>query len=169
MPQASGGRSADQSAHGRELAGLVRPVVEAAGFDLETVTVTPAGRRSIVRVVVDSDRGVDLDAVAEISRTVSERLDDQTPGGAAFAGPYVLEVTSPGVDRPVQEPRHWRRSVGRIVAVPVDERPLTGRVVAVRDEGVEFDVDGDRRMVEWPSLGTGRVQIEFSRAAPKEV
>jgi ribosome maturation factor RimP len=142
---------------------VLAPVVAAAGCDLEDVTVAAAGRRSVVRVVVDADGGVDLDAVAAVSRAVSEALDADAPGGSAFAGPYVLEVSSPGVDRPLSTPRHWQRAVGRVVSVPVADTPLTARVVATTATGVLFDVEGERREVAWHDLGPGRVQVEFTR------
>jgi ribosome maturation factor RimP len=136
------------------------PVVTAAGYDLEDVSVTAAGRRSVVRVVVDRDGGVDLDAVAEISRALSAALDDVDATGAA---PYVLEVTSPGVDRPLTEHRHWRRAVGRLVRVAVaGVGQVTGRVVAVDDE-ITLDVDGDVRTFAPADLGPGHVQVEFAR------
>src|SRR3954468_24237916 len=85
----------------------VGPVVAGAGYDLEELVVTPAGRRSVVRVVVDRDEGVTLDDIADVSRAVSAALDDND--GDLGPTPYVLEVTSPGVDRPLTDPRHWRR------------------------------------------------------------
>jgi ribosome maturation factor RimP len=133
----------------------VAPVVAAAGYDLEDVTVTAAGRRSIVRVVVDRDGGVDLDAVAAVSRSVSECLDASTALGEQ---PYVLEVTSPGVDRPLTEPRHWRRNVGRLITA--GER--SGRVMAADDEGVVLEVDGQRETVRYDELEPGLVTVEFS-------
>ena len=142
---------------------MLTPVVAATGHDLEDVTVTSAGRRSLVRVIVDADGGVDLDAVADVSRAVSEALDDDADGGAAFAGPYVLEVSSPGVDRPLIEQRHWRRATGRLVAVPVADKSVTGRVVETDANGVTLDVDGARREIAWGDLGRGRVQVEFNR------
>jgi ribosome maturation factor RimP len=142
---------------------VLAPVVAAAGCDLEDVTVAAAGRRSVVRVVVDAEGGVDLDAVAAVSRAVSEALDADAPGGSAFAGPYVLEVSSPGVDRPLSTPRHWQRAVGRVVSVPVDDTTLTARVVSTTAAGVRFDVHGARRDVAWQELGPGRVQVEFTR------
>ena len=141
----------------------VEPAVAAAGFDLEDVEVVAAGRRSVVRVVVDHDGGVDLDAVAEVSRIVSDALDASDATGAT---PYTLEVTSPGVDRPLTEARHWRRAIGRLVAVPVrDAGTVTGRVCAADDGSVTFDVDGAERVLALDALGPGRVQVEFNRSA----
>jgi ribosome maturation factor RimP len=160
------------------LAGWIEPVVGAAGYDLEELVVTPAGRRSVVRVVVDRDQGVTLDDIAEVSRAISAVLDDID--GALGRAPYVLEVTSPGVDRPLTEPRHWRRNVGRLVAVPVgparDTEKVTARITAVDDGGVTLAVEtpgkpGAKkrpptpRQVPWALLGAGRVQVEFGRAA----
>src|SRR5580704_17593345 len=93
--------SSATSAPRRHLLDLLTPIVSSLGFDLEDVTVQQVGRRSLVRVVVDGDDGVDLDDVAVISRAVSDALDTDSPGGSAFAGPFVLEVSSPGVDRPL--------------------------------------------------------------------
>jgi ribosome maturation factor RimP len=158
------------------LAGLVAPVVEAAGYDLEELVVTPAGRRSIVRVVVDRDAGVTLDDVAEVSRAVSAVLDEHDGGFGST--PYVLEVTSPGVDRPLTEPRHWRRNTGRLVTVAVgpagSAEQVTARVLEVDGDGVTLAVEvkgkpgarkrpPTRRQVPWQQLGTGRVQVEFGR------
>jgi ribosome maturation factor RimP len=140
----------------------VEPVVTAAGYDLEDVTVTAAGRRSVVRVVVDRDGGVDLDAVAEVSRLVSDALDADDVTGTA---PYTLEVTSPGVDRPLTEPRHWRRNTGRLVrASLVDGGVVKGRIVTVDDATVVLDVDGVQRQFRYDALQTGKVEVEFSRA-----
>ena len=92
------------------------PVVRAGGMDLESLQVTPAGRRRVLKVVVDADGGVGLDDMAEISRALSTELDSS---GAMGDTPYTLEVSSPGVERPLTEPRHWRRAAGRLVSVPV--------------------------------------------------
>ena len=136
------------------------PVVTAAGYDLEDVSVTAAGRRSVVRVVVDRDGGIDLDAVAEVSRTLSAALDESDVMGQA---PYVLEVTSPGVDRPLTQPRHWRRAAGRLVRVNVaDAGSVTGRVTTADDDNVTLDVDGNARSFAFADLGPGHVEVEFS-------
>ena len=158
------------------LARWIEPVVTGAGYDLEELVVTPAGRRTVVRVVVDRDEGVSLDDVAEVSRAVSDVLDRND--GDLGRAPYVLEVTSPGVDRPLTEPRHWRRNTGRLVAVTVgpagSAEQLAGRITAVDDAGVTLAVEkpgkpGARRkpptprQVPWADLGPGRVQVEFAR------
>ena len=152
------------SAETRErLLTLLSPVVAATGYDLEDVSVTKAGRRSLVRVSVDADGGIDLDAVAQVTRAVSDALDNGEPGGADFAGPYVLEVSSPGIDRPLTEQRHWRRAQGRLVTVPVGAATVTGRVTKTDDNGVTLDVKGTSREIAWSTLGAGKVQVEFNR------
>jgi ribosome maturation factor RimP len=162
--RATGGTGA--SVAGRDqrgrLSDVLTPVIEQAGFDLEDISVIGAGRRSVVRVVVDADDGVDLDAVALVSRAVSDVLDDDAAADL-IPGAYQLEVTSPGVDRPLTVPRHWRRAIDRLVTVDVGGAMLTGRVLSADTEGVVLAVDGADRPLAWAELGPGRVQIEFSR------
>jgi ribosome maturation factor RimP len=146
------------------IAALVEPVVVKAGYDLEDLTVTQAGRRSLVRVVVDADGGISLDDIAEVSRAVSAVLDDaDSSGGIVGRSPYTLEVTSPGVDRPLTHPRHWRRNVGRLVTVQSGEETVTGRISAAGDGGVTLDVRGAPRELGYDRLGPGKVQVEFGR------
>jgi ribosome maturation factor RimP len=150
-----------------QLETLIQPVITAEGYDLEEVSVTAAGRRSLIRVTVDGDDGIDLDGIATVSRAVSEALDAAERDGPAFAGPYVLEVSSPGVDRPLTEPRHWRRALGRLVSVPVgpvgQQVSRTGRILAADPDGVQLSVDDRPERHGWDELGTGRIQVEFSR------
>ena len=163
MPPAKAGASAAQARD--TLAALLEPLITEAGFDLEDVTVSAAGRRSLVRIVVDADGGIDLDAVALVSRVISDALDTaDVANSGVLAGSYVLEVTSPGVDRPLSEPRHWRRARGRRVTVSAGGPSLTGRVLDTSDVGVTLDVDGATHAVAWSDLGAGRVQVEFNRA-----
>ncbi|GAA4371102.1 hypothetical protein GCM10023088_23230 [Actinomadura verrucosospora] len=179
------------------LSRLLAPAIAEAGYDLEEVDVRPAGRRRLVRVVVDADGGIGLDAIARLSETTSELLDGSDVMGSS---PYVLEVTSPGVDRPLTEPRHWRRAVGRLVVAPLTEGgQIEGRVVAADDEAVEIDVvqkrrgkgagggkaaggagkpsspkgktagpETVRRRFGFGELGRGRVQVEFAPSSPAE-
>lgn len=145
----------------QELEVTVRPVVEDAGFDLEALTVTPAGRRSVVRVIVDSDAGVNLDDIALISRRVSEQLDEGDDGFGS--SPYTLEVTSPGIDRPLTEARHWRRAIGRLVQWQRDGRRTEGRVTAVEGDSVTVHVDGTEQDFHRERISPARVQVEFNK------
>ena len=165
-----------------DLARLLEPVVAAAGMDLEAVRVSPAGRRKLLRIVVDADGGVGLDQIAEVSREVSAHLDTSDIMGNI---PYTLEVSSPGIDRPLTEPRHWRRAQGRLVSVSLtasdDSAPpaaaaaarpaptLQGRVLVADDTGVTLDMDGERAVFDYDELGPGRVQVEFGRVAEDSV
>jgi ribosome maturation factor RimP len=156
--QAVAGGSLDED----RVADVIRPVVAAAGMDLESVRVSAAGRRRVLRVVVDSDPGVSLDDAAAISRQLSAVLDT-APVMGDF--PYTLEVSSPGVDRPLTDPRHWRRAVGRLVQVTVtdtrDAGTISGRVVAADADWVTLDVGGDRHRFGYAALGAGVIQVEF--------
>jgi ribosome maturation factor RimP len=139
---------------------VIEPVVAAAGYDLEDVSLSRAGRRHVLRVLVDADGGINLDGVAVVSREISAALDAaEESGGEVLAGEYQLEVSSPGVDRPLTAPRHWRRNVGRLVAVTVAGKGLTGRLTAADDEGIVLD----GRQITYAELGPGKVQIEFKR------
>jgi ribosome maturation factor RimP len=140
---------------------LLEPVIADAGFDLEDVLVTPAGKRRQVRVIVDGDDGVSLDDVAVVSREISTALDDSDAMGS---GPYVLEVTSPGVDRPLTQPRHWRRANGRLVRATLSGgEEITGRVTAADDVAVVLDTGGRERRLGYDELARGLVQVEFNR------
>ncbi len=141
---------------------LLEPVVAAAGFDLEQIRITSAGPRSVLQVVVDADGGVSLDDVAAVGRAVSAALDESDPFGQA---PYTLEVSSPGVDRPLTEPRHWRRAAGRLVRTRIDDTPVEGRVLSADDTGVMLEVAGAQRAVPYTALGKGVIQVEFARRA----
>ncbi|WP_305782820.1 ribosome maturation factor RimP [Symbioplanes lichenis] len=143
---------------------VIEPVIVAAGYDLEDVSLSRAGRRHVVRVLVDGDGGISLDDVAIVSRAVSDALDAaEETGGEVLAGEYQLEVGSPGVDRPLTLPRHWRRNVTRLVTADVAGRSLTGRVTSADETGVVLDVDGKTQEIAWGDLGPGKVQIEFKR------
>ena len=144
-----------------DLRRLLTPVVAERGLDLEDVQVTPAGKRRLLRVIVDQDGGVGLDSVATVSTAVSAALDDSNVMGGT---PYVLEVTSPGIDRPLTEPRHWRRARSRLVEATLAEGdPVTGRVLDAQDDGVLLDVAGAERLLPWTQVVRGRVQVEFNR------
>jgi ribosome maturation factor RimP len=152
--------------HRERLLGVVEPVVAARGYDLEDLSVTRVGRRHLLRIAVDSDTGVNLDAVAELSRSISAALDKaEAEGDELIAGEYELEVGSPGVARPLTLPRHWRRNRSRLVKVRIGGREVTGRVFAADDDGVTLDVDGAKTAHAYADLGPGQVQVELKRLA----
>ncbi|MFI2651890.1 ribosome maturation factor RimP [Micromonospora fulviviridis] len=163
-----GAPRSDLNARKARLREVIEPVVTAAGYDLEDLSVSRAGRRHVVRVIVDADGGINLDGVADVSRAVSAALDAaEEAGGDIVAGEYQLEVSSPGVDRPLTLPRHWRRNAGRLVKVtvrgPEGDRQVTGRIAAADDERVALETDAGRAEHPYAELGPGRVQVEFNR------
>jgi ribosome maturation factor RimP len=160
----------------------IRPAVEgplgALGLLVEDVAVTPAGRRRLVRIWIDRvlpaegdtttvTEPLSLDEVADATRVVSDALDATDAMGEE---PYTLEVTSPGVDRPLTQPRHFRRNVSRLVALtPTEGEPLTGRLVRAGDDGLVLEVPATKkvpaRTLELPYTDVAKavVQVEFSR------
>lgn len=158
---------------GEAIRARLAPVVAELGYDLEEVTAQRAGSRQLLRLTVDADGGVTLDDIAEVSQAVSAALDESNAMGEA---PYDLEVTSPGVSRPLTLPRHWRRNAGRLVLVALAAGgELTGRIIEVDDEGIELELPGKkpgqpgtRRRLAFAELGKGKVQVEFNRPGPKD-
>ncbi|HEX4088419.1 MAG TPA: ribosome maturation factor RimP [Trebonia sp.] len=162
-----GSRSAVGPVNDKRLAELIEPVTAAAGFDLESVRMSVAGKRRLLRIVVDGDHGVSLDDAADVSREISAMLDQANALGEV---PYTLEVSSPGVDRPLTEPRHWRRAVGRLVKVKVaGDGTVEGRILAADADGVTLDLAKGERRLELGELGPGAIQIEFGRIPDAEL
>ncbi len=143
------------------LADVLTEPLAAHGLDVEAVEVTPAGRRRLLRVAVDKDGGVSLDDIADTTKQVSQILDDH---GTMGEQPYTLEVTSPGIDRPLTHARHWRRNQDRLVKVTTtDGRTLTGRITRSDDAQVVLDVDGEPTEIGLADVSKAKVQIEFNR------
>jgi len=143
-----------------QLVALLTPVAAAAGLDLEDVVLRSAGRRTLVQVSVDRDGGINLDDVAQVSRGISEALDATDVLGS---DPYTLEVGSPGVDRPLTLPRHWRRAVGRLVSVtPKSGVPFVGRLVGLEPSLASFDTDSGSRTIKIEDVAEAVVEIEFN-------
>ena len=148
----------------RKLRELVERAVEETGADLEDLVEQRAGARRLLRIAVDRDGGVTSDDLADVSHALSTALDASNVMGEA---PYVLEVTSPGVDRPLTLPRHWRRNVGRLVkAVLAEGGEVTGRVAAADDDGVDLLADKADEPVRlaYGAIARAKVQVEFNRA-----
>jgi len=169
MAGQTGGQSGGAGALQESVRQGIEPVVRDAGLYLEDVTVSRAGARSVVRVVLDlpedAEGSLDLDTVAEASRSVSTALDAVD----ALHGAYTLEVSTPGTDRPLTEPRHFKRARGRVVRlVLADGGTVEGRLRAV-DDALHLDVQGPRgatqeRSVPLADVVRGQVQVELKRA-----
>lgn len=147
---------------------VLQPVVAGADLYLEEVSVTGAGRQRRVQVVVDlpdGPGGVDSEAIGDISRAISNRLDADEN---LLPGPYLLEVTTPGVNRSLTEPRHFRRAQGRLVSVTTAQDTVRGRVVGADDEGLHLQPPARKSakpepiLLPWSEVGEGRVEVEFN-------
>lgn len=153
---------------GQRLKGLLAPVVAECGLLLEDVGLGAAGRRRLVRVTVDlpdGPGGVGSDALTEVSHAVSAALDDAD----AVDGSYVLEVSTPGIDRPLREPRHYRRAVGRLVTVRTRAgESWHGRLVAADAAEVTLSVDGAQRHLPYADLVAGAVEVELKTVGEVE-
>jgi ribosome maturation factor RimP len=147
------------SSHDR-VAELVAPILNSQAIDLEDVLIKPAGRRSIVQILIDKDGGVDLDLVAAISREISEALDSTDVLGN---NPYTLDVGSPGIDRPLTLPRHWRRNLNRLVEIEMlDGELILGRILSNTE--TEVTLKDPEQVISFSSIKRAQVQIEFNRA-----
>jgi ribosome maturation factor RimP len=150
-----------------QLTDLLTPVVADCDLEIEAVEVVPAGRRRVVRVTVDGDgpkgTGPTLDEIAEATKAISAALDQSDVTGTA---PYTLEVSTRGVNRPLERAAPWRRNRGRLVAVNLTTgEQLTGRIVAVDEPLVRLDVSGTERELDLGEVSKASVQIEFNRPA----
>ena len=146
-----------------EAEALVRPVVEGAGLELVDVTYRgPSGRR-VLRVTVDREGGVDLDTIATVSDKLVRRLDLEGFG----EGRYQLEVSSPGLERPLKNPAHFARCVGARIEVRTTEaagdmRTYIGTLTGVDDDGIDVDVDGSTRRVVFADVASARTVVDWA-------
>lgn len=137
------------------------PIVAALGLEIDDVNVSKAGNRRVLAISLDRDGGLDLDLVADASRAISEHLDDSDVMGSA---PYVLEVSSRGIDKPLTTAAHWRRNIGRLVKIVGGSVDVVGRIVSSDDAAVVLNVKGQMRTIEFASISKALVQVEFNRA-----
>jgi ribosome maturation factor RimP len=147
---------------------LVRPVIEMAGLELWDVTYRKEGGRMVLRVVIDREGGLDLDTISETSERLSRRLDLEDFGN----GRYSLEVSSPGLERPLKEPRHFRRSVGERVKVktvePVDGRKVfEGALVSADAEAIVITSDGGELRVPYENVASARTVFDWGAAGDR--
>lgn len=155
-----------------QLAEALAPVASTLEIDLDDVEVAVMGKRLRIALIIDADRPVDLDLVAQVSKEFAEALDDPAgAGGLMGEDPYVLEVSSRGVDRPLEHPKHWRRNAGRLVRC---ERrsgpPITGRIKSSDELGAFLEVEGatESEFVSYDGLIKATIVVEFTRKEPAD-
>jgi ribosome maturation factor RimP len=152
-----------------QISELVTPAVSDLGFYLEDVHVATPGSHRIVTCIVDGDASLNLDQVTSVSRVISELLDE-----APFMGetPFTLEVTSPGVDRPLTQPRHFAKNVDRLLKIiKLDGSEVTGRILSNTDKDVTLTVAVKKETLEQTislaDIKRAVVEIEFNRKDDK--
>ena len=148
-----------------QIAQLVTPAVQAQGFFLEEVLLVSPGKHRIVTCIVDGQSSLNMDQVTAVSRAISELLDE-----AAFMGeaPFTLEVTSPGVDRPLTKPRHFAKNVDRLLkVVGNDGEVVTGRISGNTETELTLSVTENKEVKEvviaLSDIKRATVEIEFNR------
>lgn len=149
------------------IASVVGPIVAPLGLDLYDVEVSGTGRTRVVRVLIDRDGGLDLDAVARASQEISLALDDPTVD-AVVSGPYALEVSSPGLERPLRTAAHFRGALGATISVKTKSpdgstRRLRGVVVTSDEQGFELtrEDDGSREQIPFADVVQARTVFEW--------
>ena len=151
----------------KRLEPIVVDVVDGLGFDLDSLEVQQAGRKKLVKVVVDADDGIGLDEIADTSRALSRKLDEHDH---LIAGAYTLEVTSPGLNRPLTQRRHWRRARYRLVKItPAEGEPFVGRVGYAGEKSVRVLVGKQFVDVAYADVATAVVEVEFKQPPADEL
>lgn len=141
-----------------ELTLLLNPVVAATGYILDEIKVSSNGKRKHLTVIIDGvERNPNLDEVAAISRAISEELDRVSVLGDQ---PFTLEVTTPGIERPLTLPRHWVKNIGRMVEILLqDDKRIVGRINAIENDKVKID----QVLIHFNEIKSAKIQIEFNR------
>lgn len=148
-----------------QISELVTPAVVGAGFYLEDVEVLNAGKSRVITCIVDGDIPLNLDQVTVVTKAISALLDE-----AAFLDetPFTLEVTSPGVDRPLTLPRHWRKNQDRLIKIVLTNgEVIEGRITSSDEITVTVAGKKDESVVAFADIKRATVEIEFNRKADK--
>ena len=140
-----------------EISAAITPALSDLGFYLEDITITSAGRRSMLTVIVDGDTHLSLDQVTVATKAISEIVENIQSLGQA---PFTLEVTSPGLDRPLTKPRHWRKNIDRLVKIVLlDGKEIKGRV----KDAAEISATVDEQVVKFLDIKRATLEIEFKQ------
>lgn len=138
-----------------EISAAIRPIIEATGNYLEELSITSAGKVKILTVIIDSDTHLNLDQVTAVTKEISEVIEALPELGE---GAFTLEVTSPGLDRPLTKPRHWRKNLDRLVKIIMSSgQEIQGRI----GEATETTVLVDSQKVSYEDIKRAVLEIEF--------
>ncbi len=148
-----------------QISDLITPALTSAEYFLEDINIVTPGKHRIVTIIVDGEKALNLDQVTVATKLISELLDE-----ASFMGetPFTLEVTSPGIDRPLTLPRHFAKNHDRLLKVTKnDGEVVTGRITAITDSEVTLTVAVKKELVEHvislTDIKRALVEIEFNR------
>jgi ribosome maturation factor RimP len=148
-----------------QISELITPALQQAGYFLEDVNLVTPGQHRIVTIIVDGERALNLDQVTVATKMISELLDE-----AQFMGetPFTLEVTSPGVDRPLTQPRHFSKNTDRLLkVVKTDGEVVTGRISSNTENDVTLLVTEKKEskdvVLKFSEIKRATVEIEFNR------
>ena len=140
-----------------EISAAVTPALSTLGFYLEDVTITSAGRRSMLTIIVDGDTHLSLDQVTSATKAISEIVESLQSLGDT---PFTLEVTSPGLDRPLTKPRHWRKNIDRLVKVVLlDGKEIKGRIKAASEDSATVD----QSEINFAEIKRASLEVEFKQ------
>ena len=145
---------------------LIGPVITKAGFVLEEITVTPVGKRRLVAVVIDREESnPSLDEVTVVSKEVSAILDNYSQMGEV---PFTLEVTTPGIDKPLVMPRHWKKNIGRLVKItPKQGEKYVARIKGYADDQVTLELKNEILILTLSDVAKAQIEVEFNRKEVK--
>ena len=138
-----------------DISAAITPALEALGFYLEDVTIISAGRRSMLTIIVDGDTHLSLDQVTSATKAIGEIVESVQSLGET---PFTLEVTSPGLDRPLTKVRHWQKNINRLIKVVLlDGSEIKGRIKDVN----EVSATVDEKNINYSDIKRATLEIEF--------
>ncbi len=136
---------------------VITPAIESLGFYVEDITITSAGKRSMLTVIVDGDTHLSLDQVTVATKAISEIVENLPTLGN---NPFTLEVTSPGLDRPLTKPRHWRKNQERLIKIVLnDGKEINGRI----KDSTESAVTVDDKTINFADIKRATLEVEFKK------
>jgi len=140
-----------------QVAAAITPIIESLGFYVEDIAITSAGKRSMLTVIVDGDTHLSLDQVTVATKAISEIVENLPTLGN---NPFTLEVTSPGLDRPLIKPRHWQKNKDRLIKIILnDGKEITGRI----KDSTQSSVTIDEQVINFADMKRATLEIEFKQ------